>query len=221
MATVRFSGELKQDILSKARRLFDEKKAKASENYGADWGQIIYDGVFLETKTQMLALPGYYFERSNALIFDGFRGGAWDHESNVRIRVGLTEELPFPEKLPEGSHGLVKLIRGSDGIFELDSDDPRWKELKEEYKVYTTTLGEIRKECEEFVEGVEKVIETYATLAPALKAWPALWDLLPNHTKDRHREVDKRTTKAKAAEVAQEVDLNRLTAHVTADKLTR
>jgi len=72
------------------------------------------------------------------------------------------------------------------------------------------------------IEGVILKLNAYSTLAPALKAWPALWDLVPEDKKDKHREVVVRTKASDtAANLAEEVDLSKLTGHVTADKLTR
>jgi hypothetical protein len=61
-------------------------------------------------------------------------------------------------------------------------------------------------------------METYSTLAPAIKAWPALWDLVPDEAKERHKKVVERVKKD-ASDVG--VDLNSMTAAVTFSKLTR
>ena len=68
-----------------------------------------------------------------------------------------------------------------------------------------------------FVEGINKLMNTYSTLAPALKAFPALWDLVPEEAKERHKKIVER----KKAEVELDVDLNSMTAAVTLNKLTR
>ena len=59
---------------------------------------------------------------------------------------------------------------------------------------------------------------TYSTLAPALKAWPALWDLLDEDTKERHKKIVERKKKD-TDDIG--VDLNSMTAAVTFSKLTR
>jgi hypothetical protein len=61
---------------------------------------------------------------------------------------------------------------------------------------------------------VKKVIEAYTTLAPALKAWPPLWELIPENYKNKHRQVVEREKK----EVKLDVDINKLTALSTAAK---
>jgi len=68
-----------------------------------------------------------------------------------------------------------------------------------------------------FVNAVKEVITAHATLSPALKMWPPLWDLIPEEYKERHRQVVEREKK----EVVVNVDLGTLTATVVAHKLTR
>ena len=66
--------------------------------------------------------------------------------------------------------------------------------------------------------GVKKIIGMHTTLGPALKAWPPLWDLVPEGTKNRHRKVVERV-KPEVAEV--EVDLTALTGTITAAKFAK
>jgi len=103
-----------------------------------------------------------------------------------------------------------------------NADDPRWDSIKKEYKKYCLKIHKLEQEQKAFVDGVQEVINAYSTLAPALKAWPALWDLVPEEKKEKHREVvERRKASDTAANLAEEVDLSKLTGHVTADKLTR
>jgi len=90
--------------------------------------------------------------------------------------------------------------------------------LKPEFKEYTRKIFEAEAKEAKFLDGVDKLTQTYTTLAPALKAWPALWDLLDDDVKERHKKVVERGTK----DVGElDVDLNDMTAAVTFSKLTR
>jgi hypothetical protein len=64
--------------------------------------------------------------------------------------------------------------------------------------------------------GITKVLDAYTTLAPALKALPALWDLLPDDTKDKHKEVVERK-KTKAEDI--DIDFGSITSTIIANKL--
>jgi hypothetical protein len=61
---------------------------------------------------------------------------------------------------------------------------------------------------------VKKVCGAYTTLAPALKAWPPLWELIPENYKNKHREIKERVKN----EVVLDVDIGKLTALSTAAK---
>ena len=90
---------------------------------------------------------------------------------------------------------------------ELHADIVRWKE----------GVKAVEEKRKAFVEQVQKIITAHATLAPALKMWQPLWDLIPESYKDKHREIKERTKK----EVDIDVDLQSLTATVVAHKITR
>jgi hypothetical protein len=70
---------------------------------------------------------------------------------------------------------------------------------------------------EEYLVSVRKVLDSFSTLAPALKAWPALWELLPEETKDKHKQVREKPAARGASAV--DVDLDRLTAITAAHRL--
>jgi predicted ATP-dependent protease len=92
-----------------------------------------------------------------------------------------------------------------------------WAEVKQELDLRKNRIVEIVRKKNEFVESVNKIINSYETLAPALKAWQPLWDLVPEEYKERHRKVVERTKN----EVVLDVNLDTLTAQVIKSKLTR
>ena len=78
-------------------------------------------------------------------------------------------------------------------------------------------MAEIKRD--EFVEGVQQVINSFSTLAPALKAWPPLWDLVPDDKQRKHREIVTRSKAVSKDDLG--IDTSQLTAAVTMAKLTR
>jgi hypothetical protein len=105
-------------------------------------------------------------------------------------------------------------VYGSDAVVTLKNHEV-WSEFIEEAQAYKERLRVAEERSKEFEDMVAQVIATYTTLAPALKAWPALWELIPEETKDRHREVRERVKK----DTTLDIDLNKLTAMATAAKL--
>lgn len=213
MATVRFSGELRDTILHRAGRLFDTRQKAAQGAFNPQWGQGIYDGVFAATKDDMISMPDGYFSMISQISLAGFSG----LQNNHRIpNLMLPTARPVPSQISSAeTHGLAD--GRTYGGYTLDSRDPRWKTLLAEYILYIDAITAIEAERDTFVEGVKKVINTFSTLAPALKAWPPLWDLVPAHVQDKHKEiVEKRTAKAVDST---DTDLSKMTATMVVSKM--
>ena len=220
MATVRFSGELKASVTSKARGLFADRLTEA-ETPLPHWGDAIYNAAFGAYVERYEALPEGTLNTTSQINIQGFDGGEWLTTLNETCILKLSKGRLYPCSLDE-SLVLYGLRNRSWSGWVLNANDPRWDTLKAEYEIFCQKIHDLRVTRDKFVEGVEVVMETYSTLSPALKAWPALWDLLPEHIKDRHRLVVERTkVAAKDAEMREKVDLNKLTGQVTANKLTR
>jgi hypothetical protein len=224
MATVRFSDELRQRIKHKASQMFDER-IKAARDNPPNWAGNIYDLAFGENVAKMNDFPAGYFATDNDINLRGFKGKGWDENINENICMYFNEATDEYRKFP---HDISSVNNESMGLcsagygWTFNADDPRWDSIKKEYKKYCLKIHKLEKEQDVFIAGVSEVINAYSTLAPALKAWPALWDLVPEDKKDKHREVATRTKASDTAKnLAEEVDLSKLTGHVTADKLTR
>ena len=226
MATVRFSDELRQRIKRKASQMFEERIRAARDNQ-PNWAGNIYDLAFGENVAKMNDFPDGYFATDNDINLRGFKGKDWDEDINESICMYFNPAEPtneyrrFPHDISSINNESMGLCSAGYG-WTFNADDARWNDIKKEYKKYCLKIHKLEKEQEVFVDGVQGVINAYSTLAPALKAWPALWDLVPEDKKDKHREVVVRTKASDtAANLAEEVDLSKLTGHVTADKLTR
>ena len=221
MATVRFSDELKRSIRNSATGMFAARIDRAVNNIPEVWAGNIYDLAFGDNVAKMNALPDGYLTKVKGVSLRGFKGEGWDENMNYTLHLNFpgNETRRMAVGIEDiSAHGFV--VTGYGG-WTLDAHDDRWDTIKAEYKLYCEAIRKLESERDRFVAGVDKVVETYATLGPALKAWPALWDLIPEGVKERHREVVVRTAAKKAAEIAEEVDLDSLTGLVTASKLTR
>ena len=210
MATVRFSQELKDAILSSAKATFSNQ-INAAQVFSPEsvTGDEIYFAAFGAYATIMEQLPQIYFEA----------------QSEVRIRrvggISIDKSFPFTEhrRWPYNVGKLNRILRPTElygGGFNT-TDDPFWQNLHAEAKAWNDKRIAIIKRRDEFVDSVKRVIEAHITLAPALKMWPPLWDLIPENYRNRHRQVVERTKQ----EVEVNVDLNRLTALATQAKFQR
>lgn len=209
MATVRFSKELIDNILCNARNKMEPAVTKARETKPDDsWGQIIYDILFLEVKPLIRQVPAEWFRTTSTLNIVRVGG----ERCGLEFRLAVPQ--PWPNCLVE-SDLVVSASAYGEGI-NL-KHHLVWGEFHAEVVAYKERIKVATQRRDEFVEAVKEICTTYSTLAPAIKVWPPLWELVPDVVKDKHREVKEREKKKE--EVKLEVDLGKLTALSTAAKL--
>ena len=208
METVRITKELTEAILGKARAKFTDriKAAEESAPTGTKWGDYIYDKLFGQYVPIMNQLPAEFFNRRDSIAVQRING------EYINLTFTMSSRKPWPAYLPEDAP--VEQVGYGNSI--ALSDDLMWGELYAEVMAWKQKCSAVRKQAQEFTEGVSKILSTYSTLAPALKAWPPLWELVPERTKNKHKEITERKKPEKAAP---DVDVNRLTAVLTASKL--
>jgi hypothetical protein len=226
MATVRFSTQLQDAIVKRAQGMFTAQVEAARASLPPDLGERLYDCFFSpDVAAKMRALPDYMLNTKEQLDFQGFHSApedVWQTSTVKQNTWGFTSvavRFAVPQRWPYRFDEHVTGFKASSwGGGTADFTDPRYEWLKPIVKEYTERVFKAVVRRDTFVDGVQKVMQTYSTLAPALKAWPALWDLLPDETKDKHREVKERVKKEIDCSL---VDLNSLTAAVTLSKITR
>ena len=206
MATVRFSKELIDKIIRNARIKMEPAvmKAKGQKPDNA-WGQRIYDTIFLEVKPIISQVPAGWFKMVDKICIEQVCDAKCD------MQFTFVTPLPWPDVFV--ATDLAKKDRNySDGI--VLTDEHVWSEFYAEVVAFKERVSAAMKRQNEFADMVKKVAEAYSTLAPALKAWPPLWELIPEDVKDKHREIKERTKN----EVVLNVDIGKLTALSTAAK---
>lgn len=206
MATVRFSKELIERIVKQATAKMEPAVVKARETKPDNsWGQRIYDILFLEAKPFIAQAPAGWLKTVDRIEISEVGGR----------HCGMTFEFATPQPWPyQFVETELAKKRGSCGDSIVLKDHLVWGEFHAEVVDYHLRVQEAAKRRDEFVDAVKKICNTYSTLAPALKAWPPLWELVPEDVKDKHREIKEREKK----EVVLEVDLDKLTALSTAAK---
>lgn len=217
MATVRFSQELKDRIFRNARQMF-EKRISAAEAAAPDqsWGMRIYDALFGEYTTALAAVPNGFMRYSKE--FSVRRVGS---QSAASITLNLPNPMPWPNdlhlvtELAEADYPSTITLQYPKDENGNDLPHAVWDEFAAECKRWRDGIQAVKDKQNEFVQQVATLIENYATLAPALKAWPPLWDLIPEDVKNKHKEVVVREKK----QVEHGLDLSALTATSVAIKI--
>lgn len=209
MATVRLSQSLTNQILEIAGRTQDKAVVRAIETRPShDWAEKIYTTLLGEDEVALAEkLPVHWFETV----------------SNIKLHaIGSLNcnmlEFTFatPKRWPRRiNNSLGKLEYGGTSTIYLH-ESLVWGELRAEMSAWSARVSAAQQRKREFLVSIRKILDSYTTLAPALKAWPPLWDYLPEDVKDKHKEV---STKEKKAEVVVDVDLSTLTAMAVAAKI--
>ena len=226
MATVRFSDALKDTVRTNAKKMFEENIRKTVADYPSTWADKFYNTFFpADVIAKFNALPDYAMDKKERIDFRGFTNapedvwqtGEYKHDTwklMIEIPLNFSTAKPWPHKFNKEDTGYDNEWRGG----YCNYNDSRWDWLKDEFKEYNRKVFEIESKQAKFMEGVNKIMDTYSTLAPALKAWQPLWDLLDDNTKERHKKVVERK---KSSDADLGVNLNDMTAAVTFSKLTR
>lgn len=222
MATVRFSKEFKDSILKNARAVFKSREKSVDEALPNKWGDTVYDIVFADFIPALNNVPTEFLNMQDTFRFGGFI--EVDTLQSVSFSMPLSSKRPFPsgDNLPSGLETKVKRVGYYNNEFKL-RDLPEFADFKTELLAWQVRKAEVAKQEREFVSAVQKVIEAHATLAPALKMWPPLWDLVNEEYRDRHREVVERVKPSEKVQALEEegINLSALTATVVAHKLTK
>lgn len=210
MATVRFSQEFKDAIIKNANAVFEKQVVKAREATNPSWADRVYYIAFEQYAPQLNAVPPEFLRfEDNFDIKCNYEAGR-----SVSFNVKLTTPRIFPRNgIPSGAP--ISATSSYSLAYEINRE--HYNEIIEEIATWQRGINEAVARQQEFVKQVKQIIEAHATLAPALKMWPALWDLIPEEYKNKHREIKVREKK----EVEVDVNLGALTAAVTFNKITR
>jgi hypothetical protein len=235
MATVRFSDELRGNIEKNARELF-HKKLDDAKNIGQDWCRTVAED-YIQTVDKLLGhipqdirdqfiLYGDQFEIKE-FVKSNVDGDTIDGSGNSLLGVNISTNIKIPMPYKESDTvakqlGFVRYKRGYSGSLTvvLDGDDPKWSALCDKAIERNKVIHSIKEERDKFVMNVRHIINTYSTLAPALKAWAPLWELVPQDKQERHKEIVERK-RTSIDSVVSDMNLDQMTAVTVASKLRK
>lgn len=207
MATVKIGKELRESVIKAARRIFAIKKESLTKEMveNSQLVEISYNAVMAPYLPIIAQLPKEMVCHTKELTFI---------VKDIRYRAKFANDKPWFSKVPKNELFDGARYYETDAI--LRDSAPEWKDIVEHTVAYKLKLADFDEQEKTFVSGVETILNSYSTLAPALKAWPPLWDLLSEDVKEKHREVVERK---KAEQVELNVDLSKLTSTVVAHKI--
>lgn len=210
MATVKFSDQLKHEILGNADGLFGDRLRKANQPVPEEFARPMWIDFFNKYATAFSTLPDNFFHIDKEL-------SVGTNVVSVNFTKFVVPRVPPAVNYIECERFSYRPDRWSSKL--MVTDHPENQAYIQEAKRISQGIQAVREERDAFKSGVDKLIKSYSTLAPALKQWPPLWDLLPQKTQDRHKLVITRTKNDKAAENLTDVDFDSMTSKVVTSKL--
>lgn len=208
MAVVKIGKELREEIIKRAKNIFKAKHdAAKKELEDSKLGDEVYNLVMQPYQHHVSQLPDEFFAKADEFQIE---------VDNVTVKFHLNGKKPwFRDQMPENRY--AKLTNSYYNYhLTLKKDNPEFDEYFGKVRFFKEKSQIISENEKNFVGGITKVLDAYTTLAPALKALPALWDLLPDDTKNKHKEVVERK-KTKAEDI--DIDLGSITSTIIANKL--
>lgn len=208
MAVVKLGKELREEIIKSAKNIFKAKyDAAKKELEDSKLGDEVYNLVMQPYQHHVSQLPSEFFAKADEFQIE---------VDNVTVKFHLNGKKPwFRDQMPENRY--AKLTNSYYNYhLTLKKDNPEFDEYLGKVRLFKEKSQMINQNEKNFVGGITKVLDAYTTLAPALKALPALWDLLPDDTKDKHKEVVERK-KTKAEDI--DIDFGSIASTIIANKL--
>lgn len=250
MATVRFSAKLKEQILSNANASYRNAHPEPDLEDHIDKENLrnllINQMIPAEWTKRLEGLPDFMCipaERISITDITRDSSAQGDHPAVRATQVFISESLTvklddqklrFPKGCAETRNASAKEFLAACGLSYFDvayygqnaisirliGEDPRWASFVNEVAKFHDIDRAWHDGQNEFDKNVDKLISNHATLAPALRIWPPLWDLLPSSAKAKHKEVAaKRTTSAKKRAEELDIDTTKMAGIVVASKL--
>jgi hypothetical protein len=205
MATVRFSQELLHAIKRNAENQFAAELRDLPDQIPPAIGDRIYDYVMRDYQTHISALPSTLFAND-----DDVRCKLPSPVDAMRMNFSTSRPMFLGHTRTNKFTGdRYQWVIHDDGSTELEN-------IQRDVVDMVSRRNQTLEKQSNFVASVMNICEAFVTLAPALKAWPPLWDLLPQETKNRHMEVKERN---KTERSVGGVDLDSLTTIVVANKI--
>jgi hypothetical protein len=218
MATVRITDDLRRTVRYKLRNIYDARIDRLrimTEPDNPEQTAQIYNFFTGEYAERMQSLPDGFFAKANEIMFRLDTG-----DNYVSVKFTTPKSMPYAVDHPLFSEQKWGYNSEYISVRFYPSVDYSNTAL-EPVRTALAKIQEIHKQRDTAVKQIDMLLAKYATLSPALKEFPALWDLLPDQVRDKHKEVvEKKPKRETVSEPAQDVgDLSSLNAAIIASKL--
>jgi hypothetical protein len=209
MTTVIISDQIRVQVADAIRKMYESKMheaAKYPDGLGDSITERLYEN-YTEEQT-MRALPARYFNTFNELNIE-----TRAYDTHV---LHLSRDYIAPYEFGP-TCGIDDYYINSNILQFRIKDAIKFQDVITEFAKRKVAIEKAKTHREAAVEKAMTVLKTFKTLAPALKAWPALWNLLPKHIQERHKLVVEKTREKKS--IPDDLNMDDLTVMVAARAL--
>ena len=215
MATVRITEKLVDDVVRNVREKFKPTLETAKDSLDTTgWADRIYDTVYQSYLPQINALPPNFIGARDGIDIRVYREHGILSDTTT---LKFTTPRPLPHAMPENPYAeFTQSWRNYE--YKIKDWTP-WPDMWEAIETWSAKVRRVRDDEQTMKNSVNKLLRSHSTLAPCLKKWPALWDLLDEGYKDRHKEVVERKGKSNDSGPEYDLDFDRMTAMVAKAKL--
>lgn len=220
MAIVKITKDLRQSILETASAMFVDRR-NAAHKLDTHWtAQSLADFAFQPIQDLLRHTDIQPFlSKASTVRVQALNGASlWEGFSIHNGFVPSPKGRPYYRRVvnPDKSEGRITAAQQYD-VLTLDFENVHAvNDLKQAIDDRDKRVAEVKILQQDFTTAVKAVLDAHTTLAPALRAWPPLWELLNEKTKERHKEV---VTRAKAEKPVISVDLTAATSIVTLKRM--
>jgi hypothetical protein len=183
----------------------------------------MYDSTFGPYQASMQTLPHWFFTTRTSIEVPKVMtptadiGLLGDHE----MQLTTPRMFPVNGRIPPNANGaklrsLNQYSSAGQFCYYADPWDKKDEEIINACTERNVKIQQLRLDCGDFAESVKQLLKGHTTLAPALKQWPALWDLLPSEFKNRHMQIKERKERQETVKV----NVDQMTVTMALAKLT-
>ena len=214
MAVVRITDGLIQSVTHNVKNTM-RASIEAAKAKRPDIGQACFHRAMAGIAEKIAECPKEWFKKCDAVYITA-------HEKS-KAKYHERYDLKPDQWVPIGYEPNVnfRMRTMHDGDVELMlSGAVMWASERAAMEAWVGEVTAAETASAAAVDAARETLRSFTTLAPALKAWPALWDLLPISAKDKHREVVERRGKQDEVDVSKHLEqLGTVTAKLVASKM--
>lgn len=210
MATVRFNMNIKETIIQTAKQQMKPAWDRVNALIpGPEEGLKVYEIMFAKELPLLEQLPDGWFEYRNNMTI----GKLLEEEPTVNLCLKFPKSVRWPHAIYDNE--VFTMSKYYQVQVEL-KPHPVWDSLITQVRAYRAAYRTQAHKEDVYIHSIRVMLDAYTTVSPALKAWPPLWDLLPQQCKLDHVKVaDKQQRKRN---IPVDVDLDAITAISAAAK---